>query len=327
MSHRVLVVDDHSQWRQYLCSMLQQASAEWNVVGQASDGLEAVRLAEALEPDVVLMDVGLPLLDGIEATRQILMQRPGTKVLFLSLHTSWEVATAALRVGGHGYVIKSDAASELLAGLSAIANGEQFLSARLTGGPAEPPDQVVRRLRKAHRHEVGFYADDASLLKEYVVFTADALRAGNVVVVAVDAARQHKIQADLEALGLDVNRTIQEGRLRPVSVAETMSKFMINGWPNAARFRTAWGSFIDEVARSARGAAPPRISACGDCSASLWLDGRGAAAAEAERLWDAFSREHDIDMLCGYPLTVPGLPDDSDVFRQICSAHSMVRSS
>jgi DNA-binding NarL/FixJ family response regulator len=325
MRNRVLVVDDHGQWRQYLCSTLERASTEWRVVGQASNGLEALRQAEALEPDVILLDVGLPVLNGIEVARRILMQWPATKILFLSLHTSWHVAKAALSAGGRGYVIKSDAESELLPALMAVANGGQFFSARLTGCPAEPRDQGERPARRAHRHEVGFYADEASLLTEYVLFAAEALRAGNVVVVVAGDARRFEMQQNLEALGFDVNRAIREARYRPSDVADVLSTFMVNGWPDETRFRATWDSFIDEAARTAPGGT--RISGCGDCSASLWLDGRGGAAVQAERLWDALSRERDVDILCGYPLTVAGLSDDEDVFRQIRDAHSMVRST
>ena len=101
------------------------------VIGVACDGLEAVQKAAELQPDLILLDIGLPMLNGIEAARQIRQVSPNSKILFLSQELDVEVARAALNAGGHGYVVKSDAFSELFAAVETVSLGQKYLSARL----------------------------------------------------------------------------------------------------------------------------------------------------------------------------------------------------
>jgi DNA-binding NarL/FixJ family response regulator len=127
---KVLVVDDFGRWCRQICSMLQKL-AELQVVGEASDGLEAVQRARDLQPDLILLDVGLPGINGIEAARRIRESSPTTKILFVSEGCSPDVAEAALGTGARGYVIKSDAGTELLPAVEGVLRGERFISARL----------------------------------------------------------------------------------------------------------------------------------------------------------------------------------------------------
>ena len=103
------------------------------VIGVASDGLEAVQKAEELQPDLILLDIGLPSLNGIEVARQIRKLSPKSKILFVSQESSADVVQEALRLGAHGYVVKIDARRELLEGVNAVLRGEQFVSARFAG--------------------------------------------------------------------------------------------------------------------------------------------------------------------------------------------------
>ncbi len=124
---RVLVVDDHEPLRRFVCSMLGKRSA-LQIVGEASDGLEAVRRAQELKPDLILLDVGLPALNGIKAAQQILKLSPESKIIFLSQETSTEVVHEALSLGARGYLAKTMARSELLCAVEAVLEGRQFLS-------------------------------------------------------------------------------------------------------------------------------------------------------------------------------------------------------
>jgi len=131
-SVRVLVVDDFEPFRRFICSTLEKR-IELQVIGELSDGLEAVRKAEELQPDLILLDVGLPTLNGIEAARQIRKLSPQSKILFVSQETSTDVVQEALGLGALGYVVKTNAGIELLAAVEAVSQGRQFVSAGLAG--------------------------------------------------------------------------------------------------------------------------------------------------------------------------------------------------
>jgi DNA-binding NarL/FixJ family response regulator len=131
-SIRVLVIDDYEPWRRFACTTLLK-QLEVRVVGEVSDGLEAVQQAKELQPDLILLDIGLPTLNGIEAARRIREVSPASKVLFVSENRSPGTAEEALSTGAGGYVVKSDAASDLLPAIKAVLSGKRFISASLAG--------------------------------------------------------------------------------------------------------------------------------------------------------------------------------------------------
>jgi len=128
----VLVVDDYEPIRRFIASKIQQ-QPELRIVAEVSDGMEAVQKAQELQPDLILMDVGLPTIDGIEATRRIKKVSPNSKILFVSENRSSDIAEEALRCGGLGYVLKSDAGTDLLPAIDAVVRGKRFVSATLAG--------------------------------------------------------------------------------------------------------------------------------------------------------------------------------------------------
>ncbi len=124
---RVLLADDHDILRDGLRMLLEMVS-DIQVVGEARTGREAVAEAERLHPDVVLMDISMPELDGVEAARRIRQQASEVRVLFLTMHEADEYFFRALQAGAAGYVIKRTASADLLAAVRAVARGESFLS-------------------------------------------------------------------------------------------------------------------------------------------------------------------------------------------------------
>jgi len=129
-SSRVLVVEDSDAFRKFICSTLGKI-AELQIVGEVSDGLEAVQKVEELQPDLIVLDIGLPSLNGIEAARRIRKVSPESKILFVSQESSADVVQEALGTGAHGYVVKSDAGSELLPAVKAVLEAKRFISASL----------------------------------------------------------------------------------------------------------------------------------------------------------------------------------------------------
>jgi len=129
---RVFVVDDSVIFRHFIRETLERGP-DFQAVGEASDGLEAVQKAEELQPDLLLLDIGLPKLNGIETAKRIREIVPGTKILFISLNRDAEVVRAAWSSGGQGYVLKSDAGSQLWPAIETVLQGKRFVSSSLAG--------------------------------------------------------------------------------------------------------------------------------------------------------------------------------------------------
>lgn len=126
----VLVVDDFEQFRELISSILEE-SQDLKVIGEAADGLDALQKVEELKPDLILLDIGLPKLDGIAAARRIRSILPEAKIIFVSQDASLDVVREALNIGARGYVIKADAAGEITTAVEAVLRGERFLSTAL----------------------------------------------------------------------------------------------------------------------------------------------------------------------------------------------------
>jgi len=128
---RVLVADDFPAFRRTVHRILEQRQ-DVQLVGEASDGLDALQKAEELLPDLIVLDIGLPKLNGIEAARRIGKLSPKSKILFLTVESSPDVVQEALSLGG-GYVLKAQAERDLLAAVEAVLQGKQFVSRGLLG--------------------------------------------------------------------------------------------------------------------------------------------------------------------------------------------------
>jgi two-component system, NarL family, response regulator NreC len=128
---RILLADDHSLLREGLRLLLEK-QPEFAVVGEAGDGREAVRLAEELQPDVVVMDIAMPELNGIEATRRIVNGLPGTSVLILSMHHDESYVARALKAGARGYLLKDSLKADLLSAVLAVTGGRSFFSPKVS---------------------------------------------------------------------------------------------------------------------------------------------------------------------------------------------------
>jgi len=133
MPTRILIADDHDIIRTGVRSVLEM-NAELAVVGEADSGAQAVALARELLPDLVIMDVSMPGMTGIEATTQILAEVPGTRVLALSMHDSRESMARMLKAGAKGYMLKMDAAKEIQGAVATVMAGRTYLSPSMVGG-------------------------------------------------------------------------------------------------------------------------------------------------------------------------------------------------
>ena len=319
MSLRILLVDDYDDWKQYVTSKLQN-DLRYRVVGQAADGPAALEAAERLEPDLILLDVGLPGLNGIEVAQRLRASHPQTRILFLSANQSPEIARAAVDTGAHGYVVKQDAATELLPAIAAIADGRVFVGPRFSDHRINTIDRSSERLR---HHAVCFSLDDSSLVECFVPFAAESLMAGGSAIVAATRANRRAVYEALHAEVSALDAAVGEGRYVALDVDDLLSTFMVDGWPDEARFVTASSELITAAAAASRGP-HPRVAACGEAAPQLWERGNAAAAVRLEQLWDGLAAESGVDILCGYSQRAIGSREQHTV-EDLCAVHSSAR--
>jgi len=131
-SVRVLVVENFAPFRKFMCSILEKRP-NLRVICEVSDGHEAVQKAEELKPDLILLDIALPTLDGFAAARQIRKLAPECRIIFVSLESSTDIVQEAFNIGAWGYVLKTKAAFDLLTAVEAVVEGKQFVSDGLFG--------------------------------------------------------------------------------------------------------------------------------------------------------------------------------------------------
>ena len=310
---RVLLVDDHEPFRRVLRKMLHQRD-DCVVVGEAVDGVDAIRQTEALRPDLVLLDLGLPRLDGIEVATRINAVLPDVKLLLLTGESSPDVIEQALQRGAHGYVHKPRAPRDLFRVVDSIDRGGRFI-----GGGLE-------RIGRgdgftSHHHDVLFWSSDAVLVSGLSRFTADALRAGRAVIMVLPDTHHERIQDHLRAAHVPMDAAISEGRYIRLSVDDVLSTFVVNGWPDSERFRSAAAEMIAAAARSAT-STRGKVAACGLAAATLWTRGYPDAAIQLEQLWDDVSSGEQMDILCPYPMAVRD--ENASAVRRLCAEHTAV---
>jgi DNA-binding NarL/FixJ family response regulator len=337
---RVLLVEDFEPFRRLVCSILGKR-LELQIIGEASDGMEAVRKAQELQPDLILLDVALPTLNGIEVARRIRKLSPKSKIIFVSQESSADVVQEAFRLGALGYVAKTEAASKLLTAVSAVLRGEAFTSSRFTdpdftaASRAKTAESIrfnevftpiqVPNVEITNRHEVQFYSDDACFLDSFTQFIGPTLKAGKAVIVLATESHRDRLLPRLQAHGLDLCGAIEEGRYISLDAAETLSTFMVNDLPDPCKFVKAASDLIVNAAKTVK-IEHARVAACGECAPLLWAQGKAEAAIQLERLWDEIAKSYGVDVLCGYPLGSFQGGVGSHVFGRICAEHSAVYS-
>jgi PAS domain S-box-containing protein len=172
-------------------------------------------------------------------------------------------------------------------------------------------------------HVVQFYSDDSFLLEGLSRFIGSALGAGDAAIVIATEAHRNELTLRLQALGLDTVRSSKQGRFISLDAAETLSKFMVDGWPDEARFEQTIGGVLRRVTSAVRGA-QPRVAAFGEMVALLWADRQGDAAIRVEQLWNDLAKKHSFYLHCAYPMSGFAHSQDGDPILKICAEHSHV---
>jgi DNA-binding NarL/FixJ family response regulator len=318
-SVRILVVDDFKDWRRQVL-LLFRAQPEWQVIAEASDGAEAIQRAQELKPDLIVLDIGLPKLNGIEAAQQIRQLSPRSKIVFLSQNNDLAIVQAALGTA-QGYVYKTDFRRDFIAAIEAVLRGQQFVSSSLKGY-----EFTYNAGEKApHRHELLMFSDDTVLLDSFTRFIVAALKADNAAIALVTKSHQESLRQRLKAEGVDTDGAIQQGTFILLDVADTLATLLVNGFPDPVRFLEDLSGLIKEAAKAAK-AEHPRVAFCGECLGRLWAEGKTDAAIRLEQACDELVKTHKVDILCAYPLRSFHGEEDEHIFQSICAEHSAAYS-
>ena len=318
---RVLVVDDHQPWRRGIRAML-DGEPRWQIVGEAADGSEALRSVEALVPDLILLDVELPGLNGIEAAGRILSVTPAAKILFVSAHRSWDIAEAAFAAGARGYILKSSAGFELLPAMNAIVTGQRFVSGEFVGRDGAG-HRIAADASSQRCHEASFYSAEPELLDTFTRFAEEALNDGKAVIMAAVEPRLAAVARRLRER-LDLDEAIEERRYVPFDEADALSAVIVDGWPDEQRFWKSGTSMVLQAAGGSHGTR--RVAACGACSDTLLHSGRLEAAIRLEQLWDELARVFNVDALCVYSTAALHEEEHRSALRRLSAEHSAVYS-
>jgi DNA-binding NarL/FixJ family response regulator len=333
---RVLIAEDFLEWRRELGSIL-KTSPSLQIVGEAENGLEAVQKTADLKPDLVLLDIGLPILNGIEVARKISGLGRHPKIIFVSENRSWDIAEEAFGAGGRGYVPKSQVRSELLPAINAVLEGEQFVSESLRphgsvirGGDEHQLDAYKGTVKLSSRsvahHQVAFYKNDSEFEAGFAQYVEAAVNAHKAVLLVASKAHRTSIDRRLSGRGIDVDSIIATGAFSQVDADEALSEVMINNSPDLLRCQEIFDGVMRNISILGNGRRR-EVAICGECAPRLLMEGKEEAALELERHWDTVTRAQSADSLCGYSWGAFADGHDSPLFQRICAEHSAVHTT
>lgn len=322
----VLVVDDFEPFRR-LVRIILQPEGKFRIVGEASDGLEAVQQITKLRPDLVLLDLGLPTLNGIEVARRLRALVPYTRILFVSAESRADIVQQALHVSD-GYVLKLYAAEELVPAIEMVIRGKQYVTSELMPSMSvkvekDHPSEEHFVSGRDFRHDVAFYRDEGAFVGGLTRFIETTINDGNVAILIGTDSHRNRIVEKLQGRGINLADAIQNRSFLSLDSIDALSLFMLSDWPDRIRFSDVVGDLMKAATKSANEQGR-RVGACGELAPILWAQGLRSAAIQVERMWDEIARAYRVDTLCGYVSTTLDRDRHRHEFNSICAAHSAV---
>jgi DNA-binding NarL/FixJ family response regulator len=329
MNLRVLIVDDYEPVRKAIRSLLTQRPY-WSVCGEAADGSEAVEKAKRLRPDVVLMDITMPHMDGVQATRIIRREVPEAEIILISQHDPSVVRRQAAEIGVLYFVTKSDLAQDLLSTIDKLVEhrkpevmedrrgrerdpADQGFLASLS--VAEDPDlkpSVEARMTREMQNEpwwglladaaprdhiVQLYQDEKFLGRAVCRFAVSAINHGEGVILVPTSAHWNALRPRLEAEGVDIEAAQACGQLTVVDADQLLPEFMRDATPDAPLFLGLAG---EKVAQAHGGDRFTRVRWWGEMVNVLWERGNVAASMGLEDLFHKLAHDREIAIFCSF---------------------------
>ena len=187
--------------------------------------------------------------------------------------------------------------------------------------PAAPLSSLVAGDK--HKHVLRFYSEDTALIDTLAPAAAESLAAGEAVLIIATKPHREALALRLDSLGFHTASAIRQGRYIALDAAETLAQFMVDGWPDAARFADVMGAAIDQ-ARRAAGGDRARVFAFGEMVALLWDQGKVEATIRLEQLWNELASSRAFSLCCAYPAGIFGRTEHAAPFQKICAEHSQV---
>jgi CheY-like chemotaxis protein len=298
-SVEILIVDDQARFRRMVRSLI-ESQPEYRVCGEAGDGIEAVEKVHQLHPDLVLMDINMPRMNGLEATRIIRRESPDCNVIIVTQNDATVAREQARGVDANGFVTKSDLIRDLLPEMgrvvmenngsldetrNAAANGEPWCGL-LTG--AAPRDHIVQ-----------LYQDQQFLNRAVCRFAAAAIANGEGVILVPTIAHWDAFRPRLESEGVDVQAAEKRGQLTIVDADNLLPTFMRDGMPDSPVFMGLAANVVSQARGEGR---YPKVRWWGEMVNILWERGDVAASMNLEDLFDQLAHEQDISIFCSFSM-------------------------
>jgi DNA-binding NarL/FixJ family response regulator len=308
---RVLLADDHIQFLETVSRLL---AAAFDVVAMAGDGRQALDLARRLRPDVVVLDVAMPDLNGFQTLEQIRRDGPEARVVFLTTHRDDEFVAAAINGGAHGYVLKSRAHLDLISAIDHALAGRLFV-----------PSLTSLSTVAGSRHTVQFHANDSHFLDEVSQLVGATLRSGEQVVIVGSEATRIGVAQRLQASQLNLARLAERGQYVAHDSALALSQVMHDGRPDKARLAEIIDG-LDQWRLAVPNGPRGRLTIFGEMTVSLCRNGDFEAALEVERIWNELTRPLPFFTICSYPIDCFEEADGRNQLANVCAEHSAVTS-
>jgi CheY-like chemotaxis protein len=304
---RVVLADDN---RSLLDAVSKLVSQDFQVVAAVVDARQAIDATVRLDPDVVVLDITMPEIDGFAAARELRRAAPRTRVLFLTMHESDEYVTAAFGTGAAGYVLKTRIGSDLVGALDHVLDGQLFV-------PSLTTLSTIASSRGGHA--ALFYNSDPALIHGAVRLADAALERGDTVVVLAREAIRAGITQHLKER-YSVPALIQQGRLVEQDVVEALSQIMPDGRFDPMRLARAVEALDRGRLASPRGR-QARLTLIGEVVAALYRNRDYDTAVISERLWNDLTGPLPMLTVCCYPFTNPRHQDEAALFAGVCGEH------
>ena len=303
---KVLLVDDHRGVLDRVSALL---AGDFDVAGVATDGRQALDTARQVSPDLIVLDVNMPGLDGFQTKRALEQAGSRAPVVFLSGLDADEVVIEAIKRGGRGYVVKAHLARDLASAIDQVLSGRLFV----------PSLTSMFELANGTGHGMQLYDDLDSFLDGLAAFFDRALRRGDATCVIATEDVREGLGRRLQALGWDVGGPSRHTRYMVIDAADALKRCMRNGLPDA-RIVAEVVSELDRYHREVSDRTSPRLILFGNVAGSLLANGDARAALAVESHWNELTRDLPFFTLCGYS-TSCFKGDVPELWSSACDAH------